>query len=99
MLRKALVVVFIFASISVFVSCGSTGSHYIYATIFAANQLAVFRADPYSGVLTQLAESPYTVGFGPESVVIHPSGKFLYVANAGQNETMYPYSIRIAMAP
>ena len=69
-----------------FVSCGSTGSHFIYAAVPAANQLAVFREDPYSGVLTQLAESPYTVGFGPESVVIHPSGKFLYVANAGQNE-------------
>jgi 6-phosphogluconolactonase len=86
MLRKALVVVFIFASISVFVSCGKTGNHFLYATIPAANQLAVFREDPYSGILTQLAESPYTVGFGPQSVVIHPSGKFLYVANAGQNE-------------
>jgi 6-phosphogluconolactonase len=86
MLRKALVLVFVFASISVFVSCGKTGSHFIYATIPAANQLAVFREDPFSGILTQLAESPYTVGFGPQSVVIHPSGKFLYVANAGQNE-------------
>jgi 6-phosphogluconolactonase (cycloisomerase 2 family) len=86
MLRKALVLLFVFASIAAFVSCGSTGSHFIYAAVPAANQLAVFREDPYSGVLTQLAESPYTVGFGPESVVIHPSGKFLYVANAGQNE-------------
>lgn len=86
MLRKALVLLFVFVSMAAFVSCGSTGSHFIYAAVPAANQLAVFREDPYSGVLTQLAESPYTVGFGPESVVIHPSGKFLYVANAGQNE-------------
>lgn len=86
MLRKALVLLFVFASMAAFVSCGKTGSHFIYAVVPAANQLAVFREDPYSGILTQLAESPYTVGFGPESVVIHPSGKFLYVANAGQNE-------------
>jgi 6-phosphogluconolactonase (cycloisomerase 2 family) len=86
MLRKELVLLFVFTSMAAFVSCGKTGSHFIYATIPAANQLAVFREDPYSGILTQLAESPYTVGFGPESVVIHPSGKFLYVVNAGQNE-------------
>lgn len=86
MLRKALVLLFVFASMAAFVSCGKTGSHFIYLAVPAANQLAVFREDPYSGILTQLAESPYTVGFGPESVVIHPSGKILYVANAGQNE-------------
>ena len=86
MLRKALVLLFVFSSMAAFVSCGSTGSHFIYATVPAANQLAVFREDPFSGILTQLAESPYTVGFGPQAVVIHPSGKFLYVANAGQNE-------------
>ncbi|MFZ0292521.1 MAG: hypothetical protein WAL52_02880, partial [Candidatus Sulfotelmatobacter sp.] len=80
MLRKALILLFALTSMAGFVSCGKTGSHFIYATIPAANQLAVFREDPYSGILTQLAESPYTVGFGPESVVIHPSGKFLYVA-------------------
>ncbi len=61
-------------------------SHYVYATIPAASQLAVFREDPYSGVLTQLDTSPYSVGNGPQSAVVHPSGKYLYVANAGQGE-------------
>lgn len=87
MLQKALVVVLVVASVAGFVSCSSkNGSHYVYATIPAASQLAVFREDPYSGVLTQLAGSPYAVGSGAQSLVIHPSGKFLYVANPGQGE-------------
>jgi 6-phosphogluconolactonase len=83
MLQKALGLVFVIAG---GVSCGSNASHYVYAAVPAASQLAVFREDPYSGVLTQLQESPYTVGSGAYSVVIHPSGKFLYVANPGQGE-------------
>jgi len=86
MLQKALVLVLILASIAGLVGCGSTTSHFLYATIPAASQLAVFREDPYAGVLTELEESPYTVGDGAQAVVIHPSGKFLYVANPGQGE-------------
>jgi 6-phosphogluconolactonase len=86
MLRKLAVVVLLVGSLGFFLSCGKSGNHYLYATIPATNQLVVFREDPYSGVLTQLAESPYTVGSGAQSVVIHPSGKYLYVANAGQGE-------------
>jgi 6-phosphogluconolactonase len=86
MLRKLVVVVFLVAGLTCFLSCGKNGNLYLYATIPATNQLVVFREDPYSGVLTQLAESPYTVGSGAQAVVIHPSGKYLYVANAGQGE-------------
>jgi 6-phosphogluconolactonase len=86
MLQKALVLVLVVASVAGFVSCGSTSSHFIYAAIPATSQLAVFREDPYSGVLTQLAESPYAVGSGIQSVVLHPSGKYLYAANPGQGE-------------
>lgn len=85
MLQKALVLVFAAAGIAGSVGC-STTSHYVYATLPAANELAVYREDPYSGTLTELAGTPYTVGDGAYSVVIHPSGKFLYVANPGQNE-------------
>jgi 6-phosphogluconolactonase (cycloisomerase 2 family) len=74
------------ASVVSSLSCGKTANHYVYATVPATSQLAVFREDPFSGVLTQLSESPYTVGSGAQSVVIHPSGKFLYVANPGQGE-------------
>jgi 6-phosphogluconolactonase len=86
MLQKALVVVLILASIAGCVSCGATSSHFVYAAIPNANQIAAFREDPYSGVLTQLSGSPYTVGDGVRSVALHPSGKFLYAANPGQDE-------------
>jgi 6-phosphogluconolactonase len=86
MLRKLAGVVWLVSGVCFFLSCGKTGNHYLYGTIPATNQLVVFREDPYSGILTQLADSPYTVGSGPQSVVAHPSGKYLYVANAGQGE-------------
>jgi 6-phosphogluconolactonase (cycloisomerase 2 family) len=86
MLQKALVLVLVLASIAGCVSCGGTTSHFVYAAIPNANQIAAFRADPYSGVLTQLSGSPYTVGDGVRSVALHPSGKFLYAANPGQDE-------------
>jgi 6-phosphogluconolactonase len=85
MLQKALVLVFVFAGIAGSIGC-STSSHFIYATLPATSELAVYREDPFSGTLTELAGTPYTVGDGAQSVVIHPSGKFLYVANPGQNE-------------
>jgi 6-phosphogluconolactonase len=85
MLQKALVLVLVLAGIAGWVGCTSS-SHFVYATLPAASQLAVYREDPYSGTLTELSGTPYTVGDGAHSVVIHPSGKFLYVANPGQLE-------------
>jgi 6-phosphogluconolactonase len=85
MLQKALVLIFVFAGIAGSIGC-STSSHFIYATLPASSELAVYREDPYSGTLTELAGTPYTVGDGAHSLVIHPSGKFLYVANPGQGE-------------
>src|SRR5882672_1415924 len=87
MLQKALVLFLVLAGIAGLVGCGSTASHYVYATIPVANQIVVYREDPNSGVLTQISGSPYSVGQGARSLVLHPSGKFLYVANPGQGGT------------
>jgi len=86
MLQKALVLLVVVASISGCIGCGNTSNHYVYATIPAANQIIAYREDPNSGVLTQISGSPYSVGDGAISMVLHPSGKYLYVANPGQNE-------------
>jgi 6-phosphogluconolactonase len=86
MLQKVLVLVFVVAGITSCISCGKTANHYVYATLPAANQVIAYREDPNSGVLIQIAGSPYPVGDGAHSVVLHPSGKFLYVANPGQLE-------------
>jgi 6-phosphogluconolactonase len=86
MRQKALVLVFVVASIAACVGCGQTASHYVYATIPAADQVIAYREDPYSGVLNEIQGSPYPAGDGARSAVLHPSGKFLYVANPGQEE-------------
>jgi 6-phosphogluconolactonase len=86
MLQKALGLVLVVASVMGFIGCGSTANHHIYAAIPAANQIIAYREDPNSGVLTQITGSPYTAGDGARSLALHPSGKFLYAANPGQNE-------------
>ncbi len=83
MLQKVVMLALVFAAIAAGVGCGNTSSHYVYATMPAANELAAFREDPNSGVLTELAGSPYTVGDGVRSIVIHPSGQFMYAVNPG----------------
>jgi 6-phosphogluconolactonase len=86
MLQKVVVLIFAVASIASCVGCGQTQSHYVYATVSAANQVFAYREDPNSGVLTELSGSPYPAGDGASSAVAHPSGKYLYVANPGQLE-------------
>jgi 6-phosphogluconolactonase len=86
MLQKALVLFVVVASLAGCIGCGNTSNHYVYTTIPAANQIIAYREDPNSGVLTQISGSPYSVGDGAISLVVHPSGKYLYVANPGQNE-------------
>src|SRR5258708_4967202 len=83
MLQKELVLFFVLGSMAGFTGCGNTSSHYVYATIPVASQIVAYREDPNSGVLTQISGSPYSVGQGAISLVLHPSGKFLYVANPG----------------
>jgi 6-phosphogluconolactonase (cycloisomerase 2 family) len=83
MLKKAAALLFVCASMATWVGCGSTSSHYLYATIPLSNQIVAYREDPNSGVLTQLTGSPITAGTAVQSIAMHPSGKFLYAANSG----------------
>jgi 6-phosphogluconolactonase len=86
MLKKAAALFLVCASLAIGVSCGSTSSHFLYAAIPASNQIVVYREDPNSGVLTQLVGSPVAAGQAVQSIVIHPSGKFLYAANSGEGD-------------
>jgi 6-phosphogluconolactonase len=86
MLQKAIVGLLVLAGIASCISCGKTTSHYVFVALPAASQVGSYREDPNSGVLTQIAGSPFPAGDGAESMVIHPSGKFLYVANPGDAE-------------
>jgi 6-phosphogluconolactonase len=86
MVKKAVVLMFACASVASWVSCKSTSSHYVYASLPGPSQIAAFREDPNSGVLTAIPGSPFPSGASPESIAIHPSGKFLYAVNGGENE-------------
>jgi 6-phosphogluconolactonase (cycloisomerase 2 family) len=86
MLRKAAALFLVCASMALCVSCGSTTSRFLYAAIPTTDQIVAFREDPNSGILTQLAVSPITAGPSVHALVIHPSGKFLYAANAGEGD-------------
>jgi YVTN family beta-propeller protein len=48
---------------------------------FAGN-VSIYKIDPTMGVLTSIG-SPVAADFYAHSVTVHPSGKFAYVANAG----------------
>ena len=87
MLRKALALIVVLAGIAGSTGCSSSSNHFVYATLPAANQIIAYREDPNSGVLTQISGSPYSVGDGAISLVLHPNKKFMYVANPGQGGT------------
>ncbi len=86
MLQRAAALFLVCASMALCVSCGPTTSRFLYAAIPTSDQIVAFREDPNSGILTQLAVSPITAGPSVQSLVIHPSSKFLYAANAGEGD-------------
>jgi 6-phosphogluconolactonase (cycloisomerase 2 family) len=91
MLKRAAALLLVGAVAGMSVSCGLTGSsssnnRYLYASIPASNQIVAYREDPNSGVLTQLAGSPISVGPAVQSLAVHPSKKFLYAANSGEGD-------------
>ena len=45
--------------------------------------LSAFGIDPATGALTEVLGSPFPTLLFPEGVSVHPTGRFVYVANAG----------------
>lgn len=86
MLKKAAALIVICAGLVALVSCGTTQSFYVYAAVPNASDIVVYREDPNSGFLTVMPFSPVTAGPGVESLVIHPSGKFIYASNPSEND-------------
>jgi 6-phosphogluconolactonase len=87
MLKKAAAVFLISASTAICGGCFiSNSSHVVFAALPQSSQIVEYREDPNSGILTQLPTSPVTAGPGVQSLVVHPSGKYLYAANAGEND-------------
>jgi 6-phosphogluconolactonase (cycloisomerase 2 family) len=86
MLKKAAALFLVGTSLAMWVGCTTSSSLYLYATVPVSNQIVAYREDPNAGVLTVLAGSPITAGPAVQSIVIHPSKKFLYTANSGESD-------------
>lgn len=86
MLKKAVMLMIAWVSVAGWTSCKGTSSHYVYASLPGPSEIAAYREDPHSGVLTVLPGSPFPSGASPESIAIHPSEKYLYAVNGGENE-------------
>lgn len=62
----------------------------LYVTDGASGDISAYSVA--SGVLTQLAGSPFSAGGGPLGITMTPNGKFVYVANSGDG-TVSGYSV------
>jgi 6-phosphogluconolactonase len=89
MLKKAAALLLVCASVGMWVSCGVTQGRLLFAAIPNANELVVYREDPNSGALTQLVGSPVAAGPGVRALALHPSQKFLYAVNSGENDVSF----------
>jgi 6-phosphogluconolactonase (cycloisomerase 2 family) len=66
--------------------CGSSSTHVAYVALAGANGVAAYRIDNHSAKFTPIVGSPFPTGNSPSSVLVHPSGKFVYVANQTDND-------------
>lgn len=66
---------------------GTTGN-YVYVANSGTNTIAAFSIG--TGTLTALTGSPLALGYSPNSLVVTPNNKFLYVAGPG---AIYVYTI------
>lgn len=67
-------------------SCSCEGQPPVQGSVSA------YAIDATSGVLTQIAGSPFPAGLSSDSVIVDPTGQFVYVANHDSNDVS-AYSI------
>lgn len=84
--KRAAALFCVCVSLACWISCGKNVNRYVFASLPAANQIISYREDPNAGVLTALVGSPFTAGSAVQSIVLHPSGKFLYAANSAESD-------------
>jgi 6-phosphogluconolactonase len=84
-LTRTSVAIFTLTSVMVLGACGSTRRQTAYVTTPLNTGVSAFRIDTNTGAFKEILGSPYATGVSPTSVCAHPSGKFAYVSNAGEN--------------
>src|SRR6266545_947129 len=90
--RKGARTVFIRVSLAIFTlaiflglpGCGGGGHQTAYVTTPLNGGVSVFHVSNSTGSFSQILGSPYPTGISPTDVLVHPSHKFAYIANAGE---------------
>jgi 6-phosphogluconolactonase len=86
MLKTAVALLLVCASIAMWVGCVTSANQYLYAALPASSQILAYREDPNSGVLTELSISPIDAGPAVTALAVHPSKKYLYAANSFEDD-------------
>jgi 6-phosphogluconolactonase (cycloisomerase 2 family) len=69
-------------------ACGGGTIAYLWTIGSQYNQIASFKVDDYTGNLTQIPHSPFSVqGTTPVDIVVKPGGRYVYVINQGTGST------------
>jgi 6-phosphogluconolactonase (cycloisomerase 2 family) len=84
--------VFIRVSLAIFIlsiflglpACGGGGHQTAYVTTPLNGGVSVFHVSDSTGSFSQILGSPYPTGISPTAVLVHPSRKYVYIANAGE---------------
>jgi 6-phosphogluconolactonase (cycloisomerase 2 family) len=84
-LTRTSLATFTVTAVMVLAACGSSRRQTAYITTPLNNGVSAYRLDTNTGGFKQILGSPYVTGISPTSVVVDPSGKFVYVSNAGEN--------------
>ena len=83
---KRTLLVFVVMGLATLVGCSSAGTHTAYVSLPNLNAVAAYRINNSSAAFTNIVGSPYPGGDSPVAVRVHPSSKFVYVANESEND-------------
>jgi 6-phosphogluconolactonase (cycloisomerase 2 family) len=61
-------------------------THNAYVPLPTINQVLAYRIDNRTGELKKVFGGTFNTGMSPSSVAVHPSRRFVYLANAGEND-------------
>lgn len=89
-----------FAGLSAAIGLGATAcsrdytAAYVYTVSASGPNINAFGVDYQSGILTQIAGSPFTTGFTRETTAVPaPNGKFLYVLSGSEDSAVEVFAI------
>ena len=83
-IRNRVYLAFIFFVVAV-VGAMNRGSAQVAYSVDGHSRISAFRVNA-DGSSAPIPGSPFSAGKSPSSIALHPSGKFVYIANSGSND-------------